>query len=144
MKFLYYIELIISRFFLLRKDCAGVSAVKKRHSRPKRWLFGLFVGLFFNALFGRRSNSKFFVYQNSLIMNNCFKEYFYLTTCITHSGDNTPPSLTCPPNIQTIAVQLQTWAVVSWAEPTANDGRDGGITYEISEYLHLSPFFDCI
>ena len=63
-------------------------------------------------------------------MNNCFKEYFYLTTCITHSGDNTPPSLTCPPNIQTTAVQLQTWAVVSWAEPTANDDRDGGITYE--------------
>ena len=64
--------------------------------------------------------------------------------CIFVSGDNTPPSLTCPPNIQTTAVRLQTWAVVSWAEPTANDGRDGGITYEISEYLHLSPFIDCL
>lgn len=63
-------------------------------------------------------------------MNNCFKEYFDLTPCITHVGDNTPPSLTCPPNIQTTAVRLQTWAVVSWAEPTANDDRDGGITYE--------------
>lgn len=44
------------------------------------------------------------------------------------SGDNTPPSLTCPSNIKKTAVKLQTWQIVSWAEPTANDGRDGGIT----------------
>lgn len=55
--------------------------------------------------------------ENSIFFFFCLK-----------SGDNTPPSLTCPPNIQKTAVKLQTWQIVSWAEPTANDGRDGGIT----------------
>lgn len=58
--------------------------------------------------------------ENSIL----FKTIFF---CLK-SGDNTPPSLTCPPNIKKTAVKLQTWQIVSWAEPTANDGRDGGIT----------------
>lgn len=59
--------------------------------------------------------------ENSIFFN------FFLIFCLK-SGDNTPPSLTCPSNIKKTAVKLQTWQIVSWAEPTANDGRDGGIT----------------
>ncbi|XP_061173455.1 uncharacterized protein LOC133182624 [Saccostrea echinata] len=71
--------------------------------RPKRFfrfrrIFRA-VGRFFSCLFGR---------------------------CSRHN--NTPPSLTCPQNIQANAEKLQTWTVVTWVEPTANDGRDGGIT----------------
>lgn len=57
------------------------------------------------------------------------------------SGDNTPPSLTCPPNIQETAVKLQTWKIVSWPEPTANDGRDGGITLALI-YIRSSTFIN--
>lgn len=59
---------------------------------------------------------------------NLFFIIFFFNNVCLKSGDNTPPSLTCPPNIIKTAVKLQTWQIVSWAEPTANDGRDGGIT----------------
>eukprot|EP00105_Crassostrea_gigas_P019111 XP_011437468.1 PREDICTED: uncharacterized protein LOC105335342 [Crassostrea gigas] len=83
--------------------CREAPSQNERRSRPKRWfrfrrIFRA-IGRFFKCLFG-----------------SCSRR------------DNTPPSLTCPPNIQKTAVKLQTWQIVSWAEPTANDGRDGGIT----------------
>lgn len=59
--------------------------------------------------------------------NYLYMQIEIIILCLV-SGDNTPPSLTCPSNIQKTAVKLQTWQIVSWAEPTANDGRDGGIT----------------
>lgn len=63
----------------------------------------------------------------SKLKENSIFFLFFFIFCLK-SGDNTPPSLTCPSNIQKTAVKLQTWQIVSWAEPTANDGRDGGIT----------------
>ncbi|XP_061173458.1 uncharacterized protein LOC133182626 [Saccostrea echinata] len=41
--------------------------------------------------------------------------------------DTTAPSLICPPDQHVKAEKLQTWKRVYWAEPTANDGRDGAI-----------------
>lgn len=51
------------------------------------------------------------------------------------SGDNTPPSLTCPRDIRKTAVKLQTWQTASWPEPTAHDGRDGVIMSVLLLYL---------
>lgn len=47
---------------------------------------------------------------------------------IVLSGDNTAPSLKCPPDQKVIAEKSQTWKRVDWVEPTANDGVDGPIT----------------
>ncbi|XP_048737007.2 sushi, von Willebrand factor type A, EGF and pentraxin domain-containing protein 1-like [Ostrea edulis] len=81
----------------------ALTTQNSRLSRPKRWfrfrrIFRA-IGRFFRCLFG-----------------------------CSRRRDNTPPSLRCPQNIHKIAEKLQTWTVATWVEPTANDGRDGGIT----------------